>query len=66
MPARESAKCVECGTDNENGAVYCKNCGQKLVEPQKMCGRKEKGKCVESLFYVGDKLWKLNDALKHL
>lgn len=38
MPARESAKCVECGTDNENGAVYCKNCGQKLVEPQKMCG----------------------------
>ncbi|MBX8636813.1 MAG: RNA-binding protein [Thermoplasmata archaeon] len=29
-------------------------------------GRKEKGKCAESLFHVGDKLWKFNDSLKHI
>ena len=39
--------------------------GRSIVDGA-MFGRKEKGKCVESLFYVGDKLWKLNDALKHL
>ena len=37
MPAQRSAKCAECGTENENGAVYCKNCGQKLAASQRTC-----------------------------
>ena len=39
--------------------------GKSIVDGS-MFGKKEKGKCVESMYHVGDKLWKLNDELKHL
>ncbi len=39
--------------------------GRSMVDGA-VFGKKEKGKCVESLFHVGDKLWKLHTALNHL
>ena len=37
MPDTGYTRCSECGTENEGGAVYCKNCGQKLAPKPRTC-----------------------------
>lgn len=39
MYADENKKrCQSCGYENERGAVFCQNCGAKLLNQKKRCG----------------------------
>lgn len=55
--------CIFCGTENKDGAAFCKNCGKKLrVDTCPECGRKIEASEAAFCKYCGTKLGTVNPS----